>query len=378
MTNDLDALVKKRILVIDHTSPELTRDAGSYAAIQEMRLMCELGYALTFMPSDLIYTPIHTGLLAEMGVECVHSPFWASTNQFIQEKITDFDAVYVTRFYVVESVFEQIKTVKPSIPIIFNNADLHFLRELRLLQNSDTPEKIQEVMHIRERELKVVEEVDAVLCYTSVEHTVLSSHIPTALNYQITPWVLPERSVSHSYDQRQGIAFLGYFGHQPNMEAFEFLIEEIMPELGRVRPDLLLHVYGSGMPDEFFRYNAKNVKMIGFVEDLAEVYCNHRVLVVPLLSGAGIKSKVLDAFSYGQPSVLTDVAAEGTGAIDGATALLAQSAEQWVDQIQRLHDDRKLWLDISKQSVELAREKYGLESGLTRFREIFASVGLEQ
>jgi glycosyltransferase involved in cell wall biosynthesis len=378
MTNDLNALVKKRILVIDHTSPELTRDAGSYAAIQEMRLMCELGYALTFMPSDLVFTPIHTGLLSEMGVECVHSPFWASTNQFIQEKIAEFDAVYVTRFYVVESVFEQIKSVKPSIPIIFNNSDLHFLRELRLVQNSDAPEKTQEAMQIKERELKVVEEVDAVLCYTSIEHTVLSSHVPSVQNYQITPWVLPQRSVSHMFDERHGIAFLGYFGHQPNVEAFRFLIEGIMPALVKVRPDIVLHVYGSGMPDEFFAYSSSNVNMVGFVEDLADVYCHHRAFLVPLLSGAGIKSKVLDAFSYGQPSVLTDVAAEGTGAINGVNALLARSVDQWVDQIQRLHDDRELWREISRESTELARMKYGVEAGLRRFREIFASVGLEQ
>ena len=149
-----------------------------------------------------------------------------------------------------------------------------------MLQNSDTPEKIQEVMHTRERELKVVEEVDAVLCYTSVEHTVLSPHIPKVLNYQITPWVLPEMSVRHLFDERHGITFLGYFGHQPNTEARRFPIEDIMPALAKVRPDSVLHVYGSGMPDEFFRYDSSNAKMIRFVEEMADVYCDLRVFLV--------------------------------------------------------------------------------------------------
>ena len=97
-----------------------------------------------------------------------------------------------------------------------------------------------------------------------------------------------------------------------------------------------------------------------------------------LLSGAGIKSKVLDAFSYGRPSVLTGVAAETTGAMNWEAALFAESVDQWVDQVQKSHDERNLWNDISLIAVESAHAKYGSEAGLKRFQEILASVGLEQ
>lgn len=53
--------------------------------------------------------------------------------------------------------------------------------------------------------------------------------------------------------------------------------------------------------------------MVGFAETLDGVSHDHRVFVAPLLSGAGIKGKILESMAFNLPTVLTDIAAEGTG-----------------------------------------------------------------
>jgi glycosyltransferase involved in cell wall biosynthesis len=53
--------------------------------------------------------------------------------------------------------------------------------------------------------------------------------------------------------------------------------------------------------------------MVGFAETLDGVSHDHRVSVAPLLSGGGIKGKILESMAFNLPTVLTDIAAEGTG-----------------------------------------------------------------
>jgi glycosyltransferase involved in cell wall biosynthesis len=53
--------------------------------------------------------------------------------------------------------------------------------------------------------------------------------------------------------------------------------------------------------------------LFGFAETLNDVYHDYSVFIAPLLSGAGIKGKVLESMAYNLPTVLTNVAAEGTG-----------------------------------------------------------------
>jgi glycosyltransferase involved in cell wall biosynthesis len=72
-------------------------------------------------------------------------------------------------------------------------------------------------------------------------------------------------------------------------------------------------VYGSNMPERFKEFESDNINIVGFAETLDGVYHDHRVFIAPLLSGAGIKGKVLESMAYNLPTVLTNVAAEGTG-----------------------------------------------------------------
>jgi glycosyltransferase involved in cell wall biosynthesis len=149
-----------------------------------------------------------------------------------------------------------------------------------------------------------------------------------------------------------------------------------MPLLAKRRPDIHLSVYGSNMPKSFKEYETENIRMIGFTESLDEVFHTTRVFVVPLLSGAGIKGKVLESMAYGVPAVLSAVAAEGTGLTDEIGALFAKKPEEWVEAIIRLYDDREQWNKLAENAQLLARTQFSFEHCRQRFQDIFAGVGL--
>lgn len=371
-----DRNIDQRILVIDYASPMPNKDAGSYAAIQEIKLIQSLGFKVTFVPENLAHFGKYTTELQKMGVEVLYAPFYTSLKQVLDLRLAEMDAVYITRFSVAEKYIQQIRECS-NAQIIFNNADLHFLREMRAaLKGGTNKERLDVALVTRQKELSVCQEVDAVLCYNSTEHAVITSHILNTEKLHITPWVLEDKPAGPLFGKRQGIAFLGGYNHAPNGEAVEYLVNEIMPLLTKQRPDIVLYVYGSSMPASFKEWENDNIKMIGFAETLDGVYHDHRVFVAPLLSGAGIKGKVLESMAYNLPTVLTDVAAEGTGLTHGISTLIAQESQEWVDAIIKLYDDQTLWTKFAENSQTLVEAQYSFEHGHKAFKKIFASVGV--
>ena len=80
--------------------------------------------------------------------------------------------------------------------------------------------------------------------------------------------------------------------------------------------------------------------------------------------------------AYATPTVLTDVAAEGTGLTNGLNTLIANDPQEWVEAIIKLYDDGKLWGRFAENSRLLAEENFSFENGLKRFKKIFESVGV--
>ncbi|WP_290653993.1 glycosyltransferase [Idiomarina sp.] len=383
LNKEKDRAINQRILVIDYTAPRASDAAGAYAAIEEIKLMQGLGFKVTFICDNLAYLGATTVDLQRMGVEVLFAPFYTSVNDVLERRVWEFDAVYITRYTVAEKCLPQIKQMAPDLPVLFNNADLHFLRELRAALNADAglsdEEKqraLEQAIDTRNRELKICQQADAVLCYNTTEHAVITSHILEADKLHVTPWVLQEKPKGPNMAAREGISFLGGYSHMPNIDAVEYIAEKVMPLLAKKRPDITLYVYGSNMPEAFEELEAENVKMVGFAEDLDDVFLQHRIFVAPLLSGAGIKGKVLEAMAYGTPTVLTEVAAEGTGLTHAVSTLIAQKPEEWVDAIIKLYDDETLWQQFADNSATLVKEKFSYEHGLKQFAEIFASVGV--
>ncbi len=367
---------KKRVLLIDHAVPALNQDAGSYAAIQEIKLIQSLGFDIIFVDACLSGRSSNTRYLQSLGVEVVYSPFYLAMEEVIHHYLPEVSAVYITRYHVAERLLPIIKRVDAKCPIIFNNADLHFLRELRFALKNNNEHNLHQAYITRDRELAVMRKVDAILSYNDTEHAVIASHLFESDKIHTCPWVLEDKTAGLRFSKRQGIAFLGGYNHAPNVEAVVFFVENIAPLLLESAPHIHFYIYGSNMPDSFNKFTLPNVKVMGFVEKLDDLFHKHRIFVAPLLSGAGIKGKVLDSLAYGLPTVLSKVAAEGLNVTHNITTLEANKPEEWSKQIQRLYKDKTLWDRISKNQKMMVQDKYSYNEGQRLMKAIFSSIGL--
>jgi len=358
-----DRDIRYRCLVIDYATPEPNKNAGAYAAVEEMKLLQACGFKLTFMPENHAHFGKLTTNLQKLGIECIHAPFYISAEDFLQKRGKEYDLVYITRYDVAERHIDLVRKYT-NAKLLFNNADLHFLRELRanLVQGKID---LSDALATRDRELGLMRKVDAILSYNEAEHAVITSHILVQDNIFKCPWVLNPHQPKISFEKRFGIAFLGGYKHNPNVEAVNFFVKEVMPLVRAKRKDIDFYIYGSDMPEEFTEFSVKDgIIAKGYVENLSEVYERHRIVVAPLLSGAGVKGKVLEAISWGVPTVLSPIAAEATGLSSGINTFIEESPEDWVGAILTLYDDEAKWKMLSSASMEIARNNYSFISGL--------------
>ncbi len=154
---------------------------------------------------------------------------------------------------------------------------------------------------------------DATLCVTPQDHDLLASL--GGVNLHTLPLGVDTREVVYrpATSARARALFLGSFQHPPNRSAARALVEDIWPRLRPQLPGWELVLAGPGS-DTFVAALAApsaDVRGLGYVDDLGDLFASSRVFLAPLTEGGGIKIKILEAMGRGLPVVTTPIGAEG-------------------------------------------------------------------
>ena len=102
------------------------------------------------------------------------------------------------------------------------------------------------------------------------------------------------------------IIFSGKMSYHANISMAKYLVEEIMPRIWKVRPAARLYIVGKD-PAPAIKKMTRNslITVTGTVDDIRPFLWRATVSVVPLLYGAGIQNKILEAMATGTPVVTT-------------------------------------------------------------------------
>jgi glycosyltransferase involved in cell wall biosynthesis len=134
--------------------------------------------------------------------------------------------------------------------------------------------------------------------------------------------------------------FLGSFRHDPNRVALEWFIRHALPRILERAPRARLVVAGSDPPPAHaYADHAAQIEMLGYVEDAREPLARYAVFVCPILSGSGVRVKLLEAFAAGIPVVSTFVGAEGLAHKDGEFCALADDPAAFADRVAFLFEN---------------------------------------
>ncbi|MDX2505579.1 MAG: glycosyltransferase [Gammaproteobacteria bacterium] len=132
------------------------------------------------------------------------------------------------------------------------------------------------------------------------------------------------------------IGFVGNMGYKPNIEACDFLCDEIFPVLLTKRPDTHLYVIGRNPSDLLLRRSQHpNIHITGEVDNVWSYIKSIDVFVFPIISGAGLQNKVLEAMYAGKPVVCSHIANEGIEATHGKDIYIAGTTNEYIEYIEK-------------------------------------------
>jgi glycosyltransferase involved in cell wall biosynthesis len=154
------------------------------------------------------------------------------------------------------------------------------------------------------------------------------------------------------------LLFVGNLSYPPNAEGVRWLCQKVVPRLGQVT----VAIVGSGPgPEVRALADDPRVTVAADVPDIGPWYARSRVAVVPVWSGGGTRTKVLEAFAHRRPVVTTTVGAEGLGPIGLVGAddplLLADDPDAFAAACRRLLDDPALARDLAARGEEAVRTR---------------------
>jgi glycosyltransferase involved in cell wall biosynthesis len=155
------------------------------------------------------------------------------------------------------------------------------------------------------------------------------------------------------------ILFVGNFLHSPNVEALHWFAREVLGHVLQAHPVAQLIVIGNAPPPSLdYLRRHPNVRMTGFVPDVREPLKRYSVFVCPVLSGSGIRVKLLEAFASGIPTVSTIIGAEGLASTSGDVCELADSPLEFAKSVVKLLRDPAYAETIARRARRLIENKH--------------------
>jgi len=114
------------------------------------------------------------------------------------------------------------------------------------------------------------------------------------------------------------LVFTGQMDYAPNVNAVEWMIENVMPALRRRYSRARFHIVGRA-PTAVLKakHGQDGVRVWGEVPDVRPYLKSADLVVAPLMIARGVQNKVLEAMAMARPVVLTPGAATGIAARDG-------------------------------------------------------------
>ncbi|MBL4658004.1 MAG: glycosyltransferase family 4 protein [Flavobacteriales bacterium] len=211
---------------------------------------------------------------------------------------------------------------------------------------------------LKNYEVQHVNKYDAIACITTRDQnkmkelggTLPMTDIPVGVDEIKDPIVETAAPI--------GLFHLGSMDWMPNLEAIEWFLNDIWDDVKKELPDIKLNLAGKSMPQWLMNTTDPNIETVGHIKD-AKTYMNENgIMIVPLLSGSGMRVKIIEGMALGKVIISTAIGAEGIEYEHGKDIFIADTPGEFVQAITKCYGDIELCKTVGRNAKELVRNKY--------------------
>lgn len=247
------------------------------------------------------------------------------------------------------------------------------------LQKSDPFKKSYLKMHakrIKNYELEQLNKFDGIAVFTGQDKNTILSY-GTKISVAVLPVGIRLENYNPDFSKTEfpSLFFLGSLDWLPNREGVEWFLESFFKDFTDGELNVKLYVAGNDIPDRFDDYEALGKIFIqGEVDNALEFVNSKSIMIVPLLSGGGMRVKIVEGMAMQKCIISTTLGAEGINFEDGKNIIIANNRDEFYHAIKRCIVDEEYCKQIGLNARKLIEQQHNLNTVIDNLVDFYQSL----
>jgi glycosyltransferase involved in cell wall biosynthesis len=287
--------------------------------------------------------------------------FWIRMRRLVEQAIRDWQPDVVVVVHGMAAAWA--KSLPSTIPVVLELHDLHWHWYLsRARRRRGVPAILLKAEAERHRRylLGLLPRYRSAIALSTIEAYELRAiaNLPVS----VIPIGVDTRALRPvaEHEGPPRLLFTGSFGYQPNSQGVRWFADRVWPDILRRVPSAHLDVVGRDPPPAVQALaHHDGISVVGPVPSMAPYFARAHVVVAPILTGAGIRVKIVEAMAAGRAIVTTSLGCGGMPYLEpDRHLLLANEPYEFATAVIRLLEDRALRRAVAGEARLLAERRY--------------------
>ncbi len=166
------------------------------------------------------------------------------------------------------------------------------------------------------------------------------------------------------------VFFIGALDWIPNTEGLKWFLENVWNKIHSQFPNVQFYIAGRNAK-KISADAKRNIVMVGEVENAYDFMNSKGIMIVPLLSGSGIRVKIIEGMALGKTIISTSLGAEGIPCKDGQNILIADTPEMFTEKISKCINEKMFFSIIGDNAYQFAKQRFSSREVTSKLLEFF-------
>jgi glycosyltransferase involved in cell wall biosynthesis len=222
---------------------------------------------------------------------------------------------------------------------------------------------------LKKYELEIIPQFDGIVPISDADKKYIESFAKKPI--LTIPCATDLNKYKEAPSEKANFFHIGAMDWMPNVSGMEWFLDEVWPLVLSKLPQATFNLAGRDMPDSLMTHSQSGVSVIGEVESAETFYKQNGILVVPLLSGSGIRIKIIEGLSYGKAIVSTTIGAMGINLKTNENIIISDSPEDFANSMVKLYEDKAFRLKLGENARTTAQQKFDVNALGTQISEFY-------
>lgn len=350
-------MASKEILIISHKPPYPKIDGGSIAIAQVLETLLEEGHHVTFLCMETDKHPAQASISkknlkfkaiyvnTKLKITSALSNLFTKQSYILSRfdnkvfkdelkkilKKNTFDTILFESLFT-STYLNTVNQLSKAIKLYRSHNIEHHIWFEQSNQNNNIFKKWYlkiQAKRLKNEEMKFWNTIDSILSISDYDKSHIIKHCKTPTH---TIGIHTEKRLLQNNDQSNKVDFfhLGTMNWLPNQDGINWLLKDVFPKVKQIEKSAEIHIAGRAMPNILKSHRQDGYYNHGEIIIAQDFMSKHKVMLIPLFSGSGIRVKIIEGMSLGKCIISTSIGVKGINCTNNKNILIANTKNEFI------------------------------------------------